>query len=129
FVYRGSIFQHMPCVITHVTVSLEKGDAAQIKATMDDILGRRKSKQPLEYPSAGSVFKRPVGYFAGGLIEQCGLKGTTIGGAQVSEKHAGFIINIGGATCEDVLSLVKHIQDTVLRETGVSLECEIKAIS
>ena len=97
----------------------------EIKANMDDFMNRRKTKQPLEYPSAGSVFKRPQGNFAGTLIEKCGLKGKTIGGAQVSEKHAGFIINVGGATCEDVLNLVKFVQDTVMNETGYFLEREI----
>lgn len=128
FGYRDSIFQHKDLIVTAVTVRLEKGSHDEIKSAMDDILGRRKDKQPLELPSAGSVFKRPVGYFAGGLIEQCNLKGCTVGGAQVSEKHAGFIVNIGNATCEDVLNLVKHIQDTVLENTGVTLECEIRAI-
>ena len=88
-------------------------------------MGRRRSKQPIEYPSAGSVFKRPPGHFAGTLIEQCGLKGTRIGGAQVSEKHAGFIINTGGATCADVKALIRHIQNTVREKTGVSLEPEV----
>ena len=89
---------------------------------------RRKSKQPLEYPSAGSVFKRPEGYYAGGLIQQCGLKGKRIGGAMVSEKHAGFIINEKNATCDDVRALITFIQETVKRETGVSLECEVKTV-
>ncbi len=128
FTYRGSIFQNSDCVITAVTVKLEKGDPAKIKEYMDDILGRRKAKQPLDMPSAGSVFKRPVGYFAGGLIEQCCLKGYSVGGAQVSEKHAGFIVNKGGATCKDVLDLIEHIQKTVLEQTGVTLECEVRAI-
>ncbi len=128
FEYRGSVFQHSDCIVTAVTVKLAKGDPEQIKATMDDILGRRKDKQPLDMPSAGSVFKRPVGHFAGGLIEQCGLKGYSVGGAQVSEKHAGFIVNKGGATCKDVLDLIKHIQQTVLAQTGVTLECEVRAI-
>ena len=95
---------------------------------MRELMGKRSDKQPLELPSAGSAFKRPVGYFAGALIEQCGLKGCTVGGAQVSEKHAGFIVNIGNATCEDVLGLVRHIQETVKKETGVDLESEIRAI-
>ena len=85
----------------------------------------RREKQPLEYPSAGSTFKRPEGHFAGALIEQCGLKGFSIGGAEVSEKHAGFIINRGDATADDVKRLVEHIKSTVLKETGVTLECEI----
>ena len=128
FVYRGSFFQQSDCIVTSVTVKLSEGDAEAIKTQMDDILGRRKDKQPLDMPSAGSVFKRPEGHFAGGLIEQCGLKGYSVGGAQVSEKHAGFIVNKGGATCKDVLDLIKHIQDTVLAQTGVTLECEVRAI-
>lgn len=126
FVYRGSIFQREPYIVTAVTVRLQPGDPTAIKAAMDDVMGRRKAKQPLELPSAGSVFKRPEGHFAGGLIEQCGLKGRCVGGAQVSKKHAGFIVNRGEATCSDVLGLVKLIQDTVLAETGVELECEIR---
>jgi len=128
FEYRGSIFQKSDCCVTAITVKLTDGDPEQIKATMDDILGRRKDKQPLDMPSAGSTFKRPVGHFAGGLIEQCGLKGCSVGGAQVSEKHAGFVVNKGGATCQDVLDLIRHIQDTVLAQTGVTLECEVRAI-
>ena len=93
---------------------------------MDDIFERRRSKQPLEYPSAGSVFKRPVGFYAGTLIEQCGLKGTSVGGAQVSMKHAGFIVNTGGATCQDVSDLIRLIQQTVFQETGITLERELK---
>jgi len=128
FGYRESIFQREKLYVISVTVRLEKGDAAEIRALMDDILGRRKDKQPLELPSAGSVFKRPVGYFAGGLIEQCGLKGAAVGGAQVSVKHAGFIVNTGGATCQNVLDLIAHIQETVKENTGVTLECEVRAI-
>ena len=87
---------------------------------------RRKEKQPLEYPSAGSTFKRPEGYFAGALIEECQLKGKSVGGAQVSEKHAGFVINKGGATCSDVLELCRLCSDTVFKEKGVKLEMEIR---
>ena len=116
-------------MITGLTFQLEKGDYSVIKAQMEDYLGRRKARQPLEYPSAGSVFKRPEGHFAGQLIEECGLKGKTVGGAQVSEKHAGFIVNTGGATCKDVQSLVKMIQETVRREKQVELECEIKLMT
>lgn len=90
-------------------------------------MNRRREKQPYDMPSAGSVFKRPEGYFAGTLIEQCGLKGKTVGGAQVSPKHAGFIVNTGGATCRDVQELIAMIQERVLRETGVQLECEVRA--
>ena len=95
---------------------------------MDDLMARRKKTQPLEYPSAGSTFKRPVGHFAGGLIEQTGLKGLTVGGAQVSEKHAGFLINVGGATAADVMELVAQVQDRVLKATGVQLEPEVRII-
>ena len=123
--YRTSVFKTNGDIILFSKYKLEQGDQAAIKAKMDDVMDRRRSKQPLEFPSAGSVFKRPEGAFAGTLIEQCGLKGKTVGGAQVSEKHAGFIINIGGATCDDVMGLVKLVQDTVKAETGYFLEREI----
>lgn len=123
--YRHSIYKTNDNIILFVTVELAPKDATEIKDKMDDFMNRRKSKQPLEFPSAGSVFKRPVGNFAGTLIEGCGLKGKTIGGAQVSEKHAGFIINIGDATCKDVLDLVSFVQKTVKDETGYDLEREI----
>lgn len=123
--YRTSIFKTNGDIILYSKYNLHTGNKEAIKARMDDVMDRRKSKQPLEYPSAGSVFKRPEGAFAGTLIEQCGLKGRTIGGAQVSEKHAGFIINIGGATCDDVMDLVRLVQDTVKAETGFTLEREI----
>ena len=95
---------------------------------MADLAQRRRSKQPLEYPSAGSTFKRPPGHFAGGLIQQCGLKGRSVGGAQVSEKHGGFVINTGGATCRDVLDLITLVRRTVLAETGVLLEPEVRLL-
>lgn len=123
--YRTSVFKTNGDIILFSKYKLEQGDQAAIKAKMDDVMDRRKTKQPLEFPSAGSVFKRPEGAFAGTLIEQCGLKGKTVGGAQVSEKHAGFIINIGGGTCDDVMGLVKLVQDTVKAETGYFLEREI----
>lgn len=126
--YRHSVYSENGCIITSAAFKLKSDDSELIRARMDDYMSRRKSKQPLEYPSAGSVFKRPEGYFAGGLIEECGLKGYTVGGAQVSEKHAGFIINKGGATCSDVCSLVEHIQDVVRENKGVELECEIRRI-
>lgn len=126
FAYRHSVYSDGGYVITALNLRLQKGDSREIKAKMDELMGRRKDKQPLEYPSAGSVFKRPVGYFAGGLIEQCGLKGAQVGGAQVSTKHAGFIVNVGGATCDDVLGLIEKIQCTVREETGVELECEVR---
>jgi len=123
--YRHSVYKTNDNIILFVTVELKKKDACEIKDKMDDFMNRRKTKQPLEYPSAGSVFKRPQGNFAGTLIEGCGLKGKTIGGAQVSEKHAGFIINVGDATCKDVLDLVEFVQNKVRSETGYVLEREI----
>ena len=104
---------------------LKKDDPDAIRSRMDDIKQRRRDKQPLNYPSAGSTFKRPEGYYAGALIEQCGLKGLRIGGAQVSEKHAGFIINCGGASAQDVLALIDAVRETVLMQTGVLLEPEV----
>ncbi|MBQ4089906.1 MAG: UDP-N-acetylmuramate dehydrogenase [Clostridia bacterium] len=123
--YRHSFFSGKKCVIVSVTMELKQGDKAEIKAKMDDLMGRRKDKQPLEFPSCGSTFKRPEGYFAAALIEECGLKGCTIGGAQVSEKHSGFVINKGGASFEDVTALVAHIKKTVKEQKGVDLECEM----
>ena len=109
-------------------MQIKKDNQEEIKARMNDFLGRRKNKQPLEYPSAGSTFKRPEGYFAGALIEQCGLKGCSVGGAQVSEKHAGFVINKGDATAKDVLDLIEHCKKVVFSETGVTLEPEVEFI-
>jgi UDP-N-acetylmuramate dehydrogenase len=126
FSYRHSFFTNKNCIITSVVFNLVKGDKTLIKEKMDDLISRRRDKQPLEFPSAGSTFKRPEGNFAGALIEQCNLKGYTVGGAQVSEKHAGFVINRKNATCDDVEKLVEHIKKTVLNETGYNLECEIK---
>lgn len=126
--YRRSAYGENGCAILFLHLRLCPGDPAQIRAKMDDLIGRRRSKQPLEMPSAGSVFKRPPQHFAGTLIEQCGLKGHCVGGAAVSSKHAGFIVNQGNATCEDVLRLISEIQSTVLQKTGVSLECEVRKI-
>lgn len=123
--YRHSVYKTNDNIILFVTVELCSKNADEIKAKMDDFMNRRKTKQPLEFPSAGSVFKRPQGNFAGTLIEQCGLKGKTIGGAQVSQKHSGFIINVGDATCKDVLDLIEFVQKTVKDETGYFLEREI----
>ena len=123
--YRTSVFKNSGLIITDVTFNLNEGDANEIKVAMDDFFGRRRDKQPLEYPSAGSTFKRPEGYFAGALIEQNNLKGVSVGGAQVSEKHAGFVINKGGATCDDVLSLIEKVQDVVKSADGVTLEPEV----
>ena len=126
--YRTSAYEHNGFIITKLLLKLSKGSKDDIKAKMQELLQRRKDKQPLEYPSAGSTFKRPEGYFAGGLIEECGLKGASVGGAQVSEKHAGFVINKGGATSEDVMKLIKMVQETVLKEKGVMLEPEVRLI-
>lgn len=125
FGYRTSVFKMNGDIILYTKYKLHRGPKEDIRARMDDFMNRRRTKQPLEYPSAGSVFKRPEGAFAGTLIEQCGLKGATIGGAQVSEKHAGFIINTGDATCDDVMSLVRLVQEKVQADTGYSLEREI----
>lgn len=128
FSYRRSLFSHTPGVVLSAEFFLTPGDPAAIKAEMEELIRRRREKQPLEYPSAGSTFKRPAGHFAGGLIEQCGLKGARVGGAQVSEKHAGFIINTGGATCADVAGLIELVRGAVLRQTGVELEPEVKTV-
>lgn len=128
FSYRHSVYSKSEYVITSVVFSLRKGNKAEIESTMKDIFGRRKDKQPLEYPSAGSVFKRPEGYFAGALIEQSGLKGKRIGGAMVSEKHAGFIINYDNATTTDVVDLIKYCQKTVKDKFSVELETEFKFV-
>ncbi len=124
--YRHSAYYDNGSIITGLYLKLKKDKQEDIKARMNDFLQRRKDKQPLEYPSAGSTFKRPEGYFAGALIEQCNLKGKSVGGAQVSEKHAGFVINKGGATCKDILELCDLCSQTVLREKGVKLEMEIR---
>jgi len=124
--YRHSAYSANGCIITGLYIKLEKGVKSEIKAKMEDLISRRRAKQPLEYPSAGSTFKRPEGYFAGALIQECNLKGRSVGGAQVSEKHSGFVINKGGATCSDVLELCRICHDTVLREKGVELEMEIR---
>lgn len=123
--YRTSVYRQNRYIITGVTLKMQKGDPAEIRAKMDDYLNRRSNKQPLEYPSAGSVFKRPEGAYAGALIEQCGLKGKRHGDAQISEKHAGFIINTGKATAHDVKSLIREVQNEVAEKTGYILECEL----
>ena len=123
--YRTSVYRSNKCIITGVTLKLKKADPEAIRAKMDDFMNRRSTKQPLEFPSAGSVFKRPEGAYAGALIEQCGLKGKCHGGAQVSDKHAGFIINKDNATANDVKSLIREVQTKVYDETGYDLECEL----
>ena len=124
--YRTSIFNSNNFVILNATFKLERDEQSNIKARMDDFLSRRKDKQPLEYPSAGSTFKRPEGYFAGALIQESGLKGYSIGGAQVSEKHAGFVINKGNATAKDVTELIEFIKNKVKEDSGIELEPEVK---
>lgn len=123
--YRHSAFSENGFVILSVTMELVPGDKLAIKQKMDELMQKRRDKQPLEFPSCGSTFKRPEGYFAAALIEECGLKGFSIGGAEVSEKHSGFVINKGGATFEDVIALVEHIKGVVREQKGVELECEM----
>ncbi len=127
--YRTSLFEENPdwCILS-ATVVLRHGDGAVVLARMQELLGRRKDKQPLEWPSAGSTFKRPQGAFAGKLIEECGLRGFTVGGAQISEKHCGFVINRGGATCADVVALTEQVSRIVRDKTGFVLEREIRVV-
>lgn len=128
FSYRSSIIQKSKGIVLKTRLMLQKGDSVNIKEKMDEFNFKRRDKQPLEWPSAGSVFKRPQGYFVGKLIDDCGLRGYGIGGAQISDKHSGFIINRGGATCSDVLALIKYIQTTVDEKFGVQLEPELRII-
>ena len=127
--YRTSIFEQNPdwCILS-ATVVLHRGDGAAVLARMQELLGKRREKQPLEWPSAGSTFKRPQGAFAGKLIEDCGLRGFTVGGAQISEKHCGFVINRGGATCADVVTLTEQVRQIVEARTGFVLEREIRVV-
>lgn len=126
--YRHSTFMDDGAVVLGAKVRLSKDDPAAIRSRMDDLMARRKATQPLEYPSAGSTFKRPQGNFAGTLIEKTGLKGLTVGGAQVSVKHAGFLINLGEATFADVTELIAQVQQKVYQASGVMLEPEVKII-
>ncbi len=128
FAYRHSAFEGGERLILSAIFALQPGDRAEIKAKMDDLNARRKEKQPLEFPSAGSTFKRPQGHFAAALIDQCGLKGLRVGGAQVSEKHAGFIVNTGGATCADILKLMDQVRERVLAAAGLELEPEVRLL-
>ena len=129
FGYRRSLLtDHPEATALHAVFRLTPGDPEAIRQKMRELMDRRRASQPLELPSAGSTFKRPEGHFAGTLIDQCGLKGLTVGGAQVSEKHAGFVVNRGGATCADVEALIAEIQKRVLEQTGVTLEPEVKII-
>lgn len=127
--YRHSLLtEHPEAVVLYAEFELTPGDPEAIRAAMRELMAKRKASQPLEWPSAGSTFKRPEGHFAGTLIDQCGLKGLTVGGAQVSEKHAGFLINRGGATFADMTELIRQVQQRVLVETGVTLEPEVKIV-
>lgn len=128
FSYRHSFFSSGGGVVTEVVLRLAPGDPEAVRGKMEELSARRRQSQPLEYPSAGSAFKRPPGHYAAALIQESGLKGTAVGGAQVSEKHAGFIINRGGATCDDVLRLLNLVRDTVFRRSGVTLEPEIRIL-
>ncbi len=133
FSYRHSRFQEQDEFILRACFTLKPGNPAEIRAKMDDFAQRRREKQPLEYPSAGSTFKRPAPadgrpVYAAALIDQCGLKGLAVGGAQVSEKHAGFVINRGGASCRDILELIAQVRERVFRETGITLEPEVRCL-
>ena len=128
FSYRHSTFMEKGAVVLSAAFRLKRGDPEAINAKVSELTAQRKAKQPLAYPSAGSFFKRPEGYFAGKLIEDAGLKGVSVGGAQVSELHAGFLINKGGATSSDVIDLMHLVQKTVMDRFGVSLEPEVRII-
>ena len=123
--YRESVYKSNGEIITGVTLKLKKGNSHDISKQMELLMGKRQTSQPLDFGSAGSTFKRPVGYYAAALIDECGLKGLSVGDAQVSEKHAGFVINKGKATCNDVLKLIEEIKDTVYTKKGVKLETEV----
>ena len=126
FTYRKSALSDTDCIITGATLKLSYGDKNTIMTKMNELAGKRREKQPLEFPSAGSTFKRPVGYYAGALIEDAQLKGVSVGGAQVSEKHAGFIINKDNATTKDIAELINLVRNTVYEKNGVYLETEVK---
>lgn len=128
FGYRSSAFERNGGCILTAKFRLEKGDPALIRARMEELMEKRRSKQPLDKPSAGSTFKRPEGAFAGALIEQCGLRGYSRGGAAVSEKHCGFVVNMGGASCADVLALCAEVSAIVKEKTGFALEKEIRVV-
>lgn len=128
FRYRGSVVEEQGYIVLEAVMRLAEGNVQEIQARMDELTAQRKMKQPIEYPSAGSTFKRPEGYFAGKLIMDSGLRGFQVGGAQVSEKHCGFVINTGGATAADVMQLICEVSDRVQEKFGVSLEPEVKRI-
>lgn len=126
--YRKSAYTDTKMAITSLTLTLKKGNKEEISSKMNELLQKRKDKQPLEYPSAGSTFKRPEGYFAAALIEECGLKGFTLGGAMVSDKHSGFVVNKNNATAKDVLDLIEEVKRVVKEKKSVELECEVKIL-
>lgn len=126
--YRHSNFCDSDKVIVSALFKLQEGSRIEIENKMNDLMSRRKDKQPIEYPSAGSTFKRPAGHFAGKLIEDCGLRGKSVGGAQVSEKHCGFIINKNNASSADILDLIDFVRDEVLEKTGIMLETEVRIV-
>ena len=126
--YRYSIVPKMGYTVLSAEIRLQKGDPAEIKAKMDDLAKQRRDKQPLEYPSAGSTFKRPAGHFAGKLIQDAGLRGYTVGGAQVSEKHCGFVVNRGGASASEILQVMADVQRLVEKTSGVLLEPEVRIL-
>ena len=128
FEYRRSILTNSDYIVLSAVLELQKGNYDEIKAFMADLTNRRTTKQPLNLPSAGSTFKRPEGHFAGKLIDDCGLRGLTLRGAQVSEKHCGFVVNIGDATAKDILDLMYIVKSTVLNKFGVTLEEEVKIL-
>lgn len=128
FRYRGSVIEDEGYIVLEAVMELKEGNVEEIQIRMDELSVQRKTKQPIEYPSAGSTFKRPEGYFAGKLIMDAGLRGYQVGGAQVSEKHCGFVINAGGATAADVMQLMSDVSDKVQQQFGVALEPEVKRI-
>lgn len=128
FSYRHSRLQDDDLTCLQVKLRLEKGEKSLIQAKMNELNARRREKQPLNFPSAGSIFKRPPGSFAGKLIDDCGLRGTKIGGAQVSDKHCGFIVNTGNATAEDIILLIEYVRDSVYKSSGIKLELEVKIV-
>ena len=124
--YRHSMMMDAGCIVLEAVIRLTPANKDEIRARMDDLAERRSSKQPLELPSAGSTFKRPTGYFAGKLIQDAGMRGHRVGGAMVSEKHCGFVVNAGGATAADVLQVIRDVQDAVFAHDGVRLEPEVR---
>ena len=129
FSYRHSVAEDEGIIILSAEMELANDDPDEIAARVAELQSKRNAKQPVNYPSAGSTFKRPAGGYAAALIEQSGLKGYTVGGAQVSEKHSGFVINTGGASCEDVLAVMRHVRETVLSDSGILLEPEVRLIN